>query len=284
MTAPADEPHHVVELMSEVLERAQDALAVDLMLASAVRTAGLSLDVRRRAGSAVHRRAVQLLRSEPLGDSGAPAVALAAVVHTWPTGKVQVLDLDDDVAPDGHWHYSQPPAPLTRLIWLTQHRARECAELIGAGQSRQLLSEPTHESGGIDAGTLLARVTAASDRGLCEFTPLAAVARALGGRRTCRALSDEADGPRDLFGSVDAPADRPDQCCGGGASRVCGASTGLRPVRRPRFPGLQADRAPTASRYTPASRRPSTPSMSLRSSSKNAPTAHAPRPMAVAVR
>jgi Family of unknown function (DUF6493) len=169
LPASPEDLEQVVELMSEVLERPHDAMVVERMMGAAVRTAGQPLDERGRAGAAVHRRAMQLLQAQALDYEGAPAQALAAVVHAWVTGEV----LRRSVRMTGdRWHYRLPELPVGLLIWLTHHRGRECAELISTGESWQLLSEPTHESGALAADVLLERVTIASGRGLPVRAPL----------------------------------------------------------------------------------------------------------------
>lgn len=141
---PPEDPAALIRLLTQLMEDAPDALAVEQALAGAVRLATVPESDRKRLGSPLVRRAEQLL-SGLIRRPHALSEGVARLALAWACVPCQ------------------PPAWLANktvpLTMIPAVRAFEAARLIEAGPAgAELLAEPSAADGSVHPEALLARL------------------------------------------------------------------------------------------------------------------------------
>lgn len=168
---PLDDPDELVQLLTQLMEDASDALAVERALAGAVRLSVLPEGERARLARPLLKRAERRLREDYDGPfSGHEIVAdIAALTVTWATGRVP--DTGAAVRPWG----SEDRETVLRsgrakiMAGILTARIREACTLIASGRPVRLLAEPESGSGAIGPGRLIDRLRSWAGRDLPRY-------------------------------------------------------------------------------------------------------------------
>jgi hypothetical protein len=180
---PLDDPDELVQLLTQLMEDASDALAVERAVAGAVRLCGLPGAERARLAGPLLKRAERRLREDYDGPfSGHEIVAdMAALTVAWATG--QVPDTGAAVRPFG----SEERETVLRsgraktMAGILTARIREACTLSADGRPARLLAEPEFGSGAISPDCLLGRLRAWTGRDLPRYDLETALLRLIPG-------------------------------------------------------------------------------------------------------
>lgn len=154
------DPAELVKLFGQLIESDGSPLQAQRVLAAAVRTAGLPLAHRAAMMAPLLDRAWS--RSVPHADTAGrhPSWSyLAALAFSWGTGwRMDYRHFQAEGGGRGEWLSSPDYLPPSRLSGVFGLQVAECTRLISTGTGRQLLAEPTHLSGAVEAEMLLRRL------------------------------------------------------------------------------------------------------------------------------
>jgi hypothetical protein len=156
---PITDPKELVAAFTKLIEDAKDPVLLERVLSGAVRTARIPLAQRKQLAEPLAKRAREQLPGWPSGlTSGEVRAMVAAVAYTWATGTQVLPHFPNDYRDFALRHSSIDKhfAPVT-LTGVFAVRSLEVIKLVASGSSMELLSEPTHERGAVDADSLLDR-------------------------------------------------------------------------------------------------------------------------------
>lgn len=152
LPSPICEPDELLEVFTTLIENARDPIALERALAGAVRTSRIPLAQRRRIAEPLAKRAREQMGGYPTGlNCGDVRPMVASVAYTWATGspvRAGFRETDGNYAIE-HSSLDGRMAPVTPTGAFAV-RAIEAIQLIANCDSIELLSEPTHDRGGID--------------------------------------------------------------------------------------------------------------------------------------
>jgi hypothetical protein len=179
---PLDDPDELVRLLTQLMEDASDALAVERAVAGAVRLCALPGTERARLAGPLLKRAERRLREDYDGPFSGREIAadMAALTLTWGTGRVP------DPRPVRPWGSEDRETvlrsgrPRTMAGVLTA-RIREACTLIADGRPVRLLAEPEFGSGAIGPDRLLSRLGSWTERELSRYDLETALLRLMPG-------------------------------------------------------------------------------------------------------
>ena len=204
LVAGVEEADELVLLLTQLMEDASDALAVEQALAGAVRLAALPLAERAEAARPLLKRA----RKQALNDFAGPFSGHAIradvgwLTWTWGTGELPPASTMEHLGwhPEGHdtpWQSRRPKI----LSGILSARIGEACTLIAAGRALQLLAEPEFADGTISPGELAARqaLWATAELTPCRYDLEAARLRAAPGADEELALEPSVTLPRAGF-------------------------------------------------------------------------------------
>ncbi len=180
---PLDDPDELVQLLTQLMEDASDALALERAVAGAVRLCVLPPGQRARLAGPLLKRAERRLREDYDGPfSGHEIVAdVAALTVTWATG--QVPETGAAMRPAGceeretvlrSGQARVMAGILTARIW-------EACMLISGGRPALLLAEPEFATGAIGPDRLLDRLRSWADEDLPRYDLETALVRLVPG-------------------------------------------------------------------------------------------------------
>jgi hypothetical protein len=156
---PITEPEEVVEAFTRLIESARDPMLIERAIAGAVRTARVPVEQRGRISAPLAKRAQEQLPGWPSGLTGADVRAMvASVAYTWSTGTRVVPSFERQYHEFALRHscLDERFEPVTPTGVLAV-RCIEAIDLIAAGAATELLAEPTHDRGAIDASAFIER-------------------------------------------------------------------------------------------------------------------------------
>ncbi len=172
-----------MQLLTQLMEDASDALAVERAVAGAVRLCVLPGGERARLAGPLLKRAERRLREDYDGPfSGHEIVAdVAALTVAWATG--QVPDTDAAVRP---WGSEERETVLRSgrartMAGILTARIREACTLVADGRPVRLLAEPEFGTGAIGPGRLLDRLRSWTGRDLPRYDLETALLRLMPG-------------------------------------------------------------------------------------------------------
>jgi hypothetical protein len=168
---PLDDPDELVQLLTQLMEDASDALALERAVAGAVRLCVLPVGERARLAGPLLKRAERRLREDYDGPfSGHEITAdVAALTLAWATG--QVPDTGAAVRPYG----SEDRETVLRsgrakiMAGVLTARIWEACTLVAEGSPARLLAEPESGSGAIGPDRLLGRLRSWVGRDLPRY-------------------------------------------------------------------------------------------------------------------
>jgi hypothetical protein len=178
-----DDPDELVQLLTQLMEDASDALAVDRALAGAVRLCVLPAYERARLAGPLLKRAERRLREDYDGPfSGHEIVAdVAALTVAWATGEVP--DTDAARRPYG----TEDRETVLRsgqakiMAGVLTARIREACALVADGRPVRLLAEPEFATGAIGPDRLLDRLRSWASEDLPRYDLETALLRLMPG-------------------------------------------------------------------------------------------------------
>ena len=157
---PISDPEEVAVAFTKLVEEADDPVLVERALGGAVRTARIPLDSRKRVSEPLAKRAAEQMGGWPSAlKSGDVRAMIASVAHAWATGvRPQFAELKGYLL-DFSWKYTSVDRKLSPVTptGVMAVRCMEAIELIVTGAQVELLSEPTHDRGTLDAATFAER-------------------------------------------------------------------------------------------------------------------------------
>jgi hypothetical protein len=157
---PIEDPEELVELLTVLMEDASDAIAVERVLAGAVRLAARPEAERGTLVGPLLARAKERAGEDYYGAfSGCEIRAdMARVALAWGKGWAAGSDRWPDHWMLEHWVSARPSGEAKTMAGVLSCRAREVAAVIRAGRPVRLLAEPAFERGASSQQRLLDRL------------------------------------------------------------------------------------------------------------------------------
>lgn len=162
---PLDDAGELIELLTQLMEDASDALAVERALAGAVRLCALPAAERARLASPLLKRAEQRLHEDYDGPFSGREISsdIAGLTLAWGTGWSPDIDGARRAwGSEGREAVLRSGAART-MAGILSARIWEASALITAGHSAGLLAEPESQRGAIGPDRLLARLESWAD-------------------------------------------------------------------------------------------------------------------------
>lgn len=161
---PLEDPEELVQLLTQLMEDASDALAAERALAGAVRLAALPAGDRARLAAPLLKRADKRAREDWDGPfSGRRATAdMACLALAWGSG--WSVRIDRASRPYRSMFGGEPRDAVLRtgaasqMAGILSARVWEATALINSGRPVRLLAEPESERGALSPGRLLDRL------------------------------------------------------------------------------------------------------------------------------
>jgi hypothetical protein len=166
LPAPVTEPAELVQLLTILLDDAQDAIAVERAIAAAVRLSALPQEDRSRIAGPLLKRARRLSEGRVQFIGSDLTCDIALITLAWGTGRLPV----DDESRGGYSYFRGKVAVdgsgrATFMTGIFSARAWEAARLIEAGRGGVLLAEPETDRAAISHEGLRERIRQAGATG-----------------------------------------------------------------------------------------------------------------------
>ena len=162
---PLDNPGELIELLTQLMEDASDALAVERAVAGAVRLCALPAAERARLAAPLLRRAEKRLHEDYDGPFSGREISsdIAALTLAWGEGWSPDIDGGRRAwGSEGREQVLRSGVARTMAGILTT-RIWEASTLVAAGHPAELLAEPESQRGTISPDRLLARLESWAD-------------------------------------------------------------------------------------------------------------------------
>ena len=159
---PVTDPAELIQLLTQLVEDASDAPAVERALAGAVRLASLPLADRARLAAPLLKRAVKQTDDDFGGPFSGHLIRtdMAWLAQTWATGEPPPADdkRRQHVWGLEGWSQVERSGAARSMAGILSARVWEACRLVASGRAGCLLAEPEFADGTIGHGTLLDRL------------------------------------------------------------------------------------------------------------------------------
>jgi hypothetical protein len=154
---PVTDPAELVQLLTQLMEDAGDALAVERALDGAVRLSALPLRDRAKLAEPLLKRARQQITADFFGPFSGyePRADIASLALTWATGRMPPTSMGGHGLVGNKWRHGATPKTMSGIPCA---RSWEACALIADGHGYQLLATPEYDDGSISHDELLARL------------------------------------------------------------------------------------------------------------------------------
>lgn len=159
LPGPVTDPEELIALLTMLLEDAADAIAVERVLAGAVRLSGLPPRQRSQAAAPLLKRAAAIMDTYTPFSGERLTSDIALIAHVWGSGQLPA----EDVPRHRRWHMPgqfavDSTGRALTMAGIVSARAWEVARIIEAGHGGLLLAEPQTSRGAITPDCLLERL------------------------------------------------------------------------------------------------------------------------------